>query len=123
MPFLDPTVLTGSARLATATIGEPGGDVVDRERGLRAVAGDPDLGPVAGTMPPFASTVVLPPVVEETLAVFECRFRGGIVLPLALALELVPAIEGSCSGCTRVVVSSRRSSSIKKTVAWDALEE
>ena len=102
----------GPTFLGITTTGDPDGEVVERERGLRVVGDDGlEAGVAGGSMPPFAASAeVLPPVEEATLPDLECRLRGGMVLGLDARCEMV----GSWSGCTSVVVSSRRSSSIKK---------
>ena len=97
----------------TTTTGEPGGDAFEREgrrRRVAVVTGDEDIEPGVPETIPFTASAGL--LLDATLADFVCRLRGAMFATDVLGpvrLEIV----GSCEGCTRVVVSSRRSSSIK----------
>lgn len=56
---------------------------------MRVVVGEDDFDPlpgvVGGSIPPFTSAEVLPPVEEATLEDFACRLRGAMAV-----LVLVP---------------------------------
>ena len=80
----------------TSGFGEPGGEVVDRDRDLRAGVADFEAGVGGGSMPLISAAL-------EMLCDFDPCLRRAI-----LGLD-DPAMSGSWSGWTTVVASSTRS--------------
>ena len=88
----------GAARYVTLIfgLGEPGGEVIDFDRGLRAGVPDFEAGEAGGSMPLTSAAL-------DMLCDFDPCLRRAI-----LGFE-EPAMSGSWSGWTTVVASSTRS--------------
>lgn len=89
--------------------GEPGGLVVERDRGLRVRAADLEAGAVGGGMP-LASALL------DRLCDFVLLEPAMVAREEEEAPPMRGWMSGACSGLTTVVASSRRSPNIRKRV-------